>query len=220
MAPIDLTLEQFLAAWGAVVATILAVKEILGAIRNRTDVNVAAVMTYAASVEGTDTHGILFRDMSCAPPAWKEGNVDVIVWNKGEQPCQITHVFIEDEANYILVTPPQLPTILAPKTRISLLVQPEVLGLRLPTPIDGDDPPRPAIQAMGVLDGLGKKYLVKADQLARAVTQARALPMRFIEDRQSEPGFIRYAFQMRDPGRLQSKREEFRPMPMDEGWPD
>lgn len=218
---VGVTPELFLAIWGATIATILAVKEILAAIRNRTDIRVAAVMTYAASTEGVDTHGTLYRDMQTNPPAWKEANIEIIVKNQGEQPCQITDVLIEDEVNYVRVTPPQLPAILAPKSSIALLVQPEVVDMRLPTPADGSVPPQgPPVLSIGVLDGLGKFYRASDDQVTRVVTAARALPLRFVEDRQSEPGLIRWALQMKDIGKVQSKRQEFRPMPMDEGWPN
>ncbi len=216
-----MTPEQlFLAIWGAVLSTILAVERILSAIRDRPDIKVDAVMTYAASAQGADTHGTLFLDEANTPPAWKEANIEIIVRNRGEKPAHVDAIFVEDEATAILVTPAGVPCEIPPKASRRLLIQPELAAMRTPARVGHDESPIVwRLLGIGIVDGQRKKYFASQDQLDRIVRAVNTLPLRFVEDRVSEPGVVRWVVQMMDQGRFFSKREEFVPNPINVDHP-
>ena len=207
--------ELVLGIWGSVISSILAIKQIWDWFRDRADVVVSIAMVYDTVAEGSDTHGVLFLDESGSHPLWKNADVEVFISNRGHRPCQIAYVLVEFDQTLFLVTPEPLPMILERDCMIAVRVQPELLAMRdTVNKSQRDDPPRfQSPLAIGVIDGLGRKWFAPEKQLNLAAERARALPLRYEAREDHEPGKIAFGIQWRDHGRFFNKEEDFKPVP-------
>ncbi|MFE6273507.1 helix-turn-helix domain-containing protein [Streptomyces goshikiensis] len=128
----------------------------------------------------------------------KEVLVRVTVVNESRLPVQITAFVVEAWDNEALrsfdLLPEPLPTMVEPRSRIVLRVQKE--------PIDSLD----AITFIGVVDGLGKRYGLLAEDVRALAAASWALPTRVIAARRrDDPSYMVAAFQTRTPVEMDQK---------------
>ena len=196
-----MTLELGLALWGAAVATVLAVKEVLAALRDQPNIEVFAGVVYGAAKEGEAAHGVSYLDTNRHQPMWIEADVEFNIRNRGQKACQVTHVVIGDEKTTMIVAPSPLPIVLEPYTAVRVRVQPEMFAMRNAVDISrrSDPPEFMNVKHVGVLTALGDVAYLDRRIIPMILDQCRALPLRFTETTTHEPGRLGFLLQLQDP---------------------
>ena len=195
--------QLLLGIYGAVLSTILAVFTIAKFLRERPKISVEAKPVSMTASEGQDTHGVLVQVQHGDDVLWEEADVEICVRNSGAQACQISDVFVETADVIHQVTPEGLPVVLDPNTSYRVRVQPEYFVPKKITSEGGlaNIP----IEAVGVLDGLGKKHRLSNDNLKRLIDKCRVLPVRTSIYKHKETGNLIVAFRVKDACSIVSK---------------
>jgi hypothetical protein len=192
-----------LGIYGAVLSTCLAILTIAKFLREKPRISVEAIPVSIAASEGQDTHGVLMRVKHGGEILWEEADIEIRVRNSGAQACQISDVFIETASMIHQVRPKGLPVVLDPNMSYSVRVQPEYFAPKdLKTEGGLANVP---VEAVGVLDGLGKKHPIPAANLTMIVNRCAALPIRTAVYKNKVTGKLVSAFQVKDAATLVSK---------------
>ena len=193
----EVSLELVLAAWGAVVATTVAIFEIAKEYRQRPKIKVDASMLFRSCGEDEETHGVKIKD-----PNWgaDETIVTVTIRNFGLQPIQICAVYVETETDITQVIPTGFPVILQPKTSVTTNVQPEWFA---PVKLDKKPDETAGLQSeqvvsIGLFDALGKKHPINKENLKPLTESCRELPLRVGIYKHKLTGDLVTAFQTKE----------------------
>lgn len=189
-------MQTAIAVWGAVLATVLCVRELITWRRERIKLQVnLALPSQALSTDADDADQRLVRteDDRGLP---RGVFLLVSAANAGGSPVQIVSVYFEGEKYEHQVVPTGLPIVLEPNTGVDLRLQPEWMVSEAIGP-----------KSVGVLDALGRRYPVSPELVEPVVAAARALPHRVRAYRRKEGVDERLdqtvsAFQTFDPVRL------------------
>jgi hypothetical protein len=159
--------EIALAVWGAVLSTVLALRQVIVWWRDRPMITVDVRLSRVAlglDPEDRDPRSVVVTNEK----SLQEGvSLAVGVVNHGERATQVVSVVFEGSRAETQVVAVGLPAVLEPETRLDLRVQPEWVAMQ------GDD-----LRAVGVLDALGRKHTVSTAELRELVATVDALPTR------------------------------------------
>lgn len=202
-----MSLELLVALWGAGVATVLAVLEIVRARGDRPRITVEANLILSTSSEGAETHGVLIQVQHSDQLHWEEADVEMEVVNRGRAPIQIVSAYVETRRHVHQIVPAGFPVVLDPSTRQSVRVQPEIVApLTVPHEAVGKIEAAPLeVLSVGVIDALGEKHPMPISKMADLVGRCRSLPLRTEVYRHKPTGSFVTAFQASDPTTLVSK---------------
>jgi len=155
-----MTLVDWAAVWGAVVATAVGLKDIIKAVRDRASIEVGAGLAFVALGAEEPVYGTRI-DTEHGP---KEAFVSVDIVNLGARAAQIVSVFVGDvEGRLHHITSESLPAMLEPGCRLTTRIQKEWL----------DDP---ATSALGVIDGFGRRHVPPLELMRDLINRSRGLP--------------------------------------------
>jgi hypothetical protein len=170
-----------LAVWGAILSTIIAIRQLVSWRQERTLVDVSAgIVQYAVSVDDADD-----------PPDPRlivvRGNggltfglgLSVGVSNKGTRGVQISSVYFRDAKSEHQVSPSELPAVLEPNTRIDVMLQLEWIA----SLSSGN-------RSMGVLDALGRRHAVDTSAFGQIQDRIADLPTRNRKYRRKDGGSV------------------------------
>jgi hypothetical protein len=196
--------ELILALYGAALSTGLAALTALKFFRERPRISVEASRVHKTAAADQATHGVLVRVKRGEDFLWEEADVEIRVRNAGGQACQISDVFVETATAIHRVRPNGLPAILDPNTSFSVLVQPEYFapktcskeGVLMHIPVE----------AVGVFDGLGKKYQISTENLTTLLCGYGGLPVRTAVYKHKQTGNFVVAFPVADAATIDSKK--------------
>lgn len=197
-------MELILGIYGAILSTCLAILTIAKFLRERPKISVDARPVSMTASKGEDTHGVLVQVTHGHDTLWEEHDIEICVRNSGAQACQISDVFVETPTVVHQVRPTGLPVVLDPNMSHSVRVQPEYFApkrLSLEGSLENE-----TVQAVGILDGLGKKHAISPDNLVALIDKCTTLPVRTSVYRHKQTGNKVVAFQVRDPSTMVSKR--------------
>jgi hypothetical protein len=171
-----------LAVWGALLATVLGIIELVKHFRDRPRIVVGANLSFRTINEEAESKGTLIET--------EHGPNEVLVAftaaNHGKQALQITACLVEHaNGNLNQVIPAGLPALLEPNTQIQVEIQKEWL----------DDL---EVVRLGVLDALGRVHAIDPTDVADLVASSKALPSNRRKYRHLKTGDIVQAFQVKD----------------------
>ncbi len=178
----DDTIKTILAVWGAVLSTVLAIKTLVSAARDRPRISVDASLVFLSCSESDTTKGTKVYQEG---RGWSEVRIHIRVRNKGPQSLQIVSVFVQDSKTSHQIFPENIPAVLEARTQLETTIQKEW--------IDSVN-----VQALGVLDAMGKRHNVRAKQLQEIVNRSNTLPSNKKKYRHKKTGEEIEAFQMTD----------------------
>lgn len=196
-------MQLILGIYGAVLSTCLAILTIAKFLRERPKISVDARTVSMTASEGDDTHGVLVQVAHGDDTLWEEHDIEICVRNSGAQACQISDVFVETPTVVHQIRPTGLPVVLDPNMSHSVRIQPEYFAPKQLSPEGSLEDEK--VQAVGILDGLGKKHVTSPDNLVRLVHMCTALPVRTAVYEHKQTGKKVIAFQVRDPSTMVSK---------------
>lgn len=200
------SIELILSIWGSVIATATAIHTLVKTFREKPRINIAATIIRQWPTKGKHSQGVVIETRK---NLFEEINVEISIKNSGHQPCQIINIFIETDEDVHEVCPDGLPCILTPNTSVSLSFQPECFA---PCTLVFEEATKtPALKyrsviAVGVFDGLGKKYKISQANLASLLEECRALPLRQGIYKDKETGEVVAATQTKHKGRYIKKQ--------------
>jgi hypothetical protein len=160
-------MQTAIAVWGAVLATVLCVRELLTWRRERIKVQVK--LTLATEALGSDADDPDRRLVRIEDDRGLPQGVCLLVSvaNAGGTPVQIVSAYFAGEKYEHQVVPVGLPIVLEPNTGIDLRLQPEWMANEARGP-----------KSVGVLDALGRRYPVSPEVVEPVVAAVRVLPHR------------------------------------------
>jgi hypothetical protein len=164
--------KGWIALWGAVLSTALAILQFVNWRRDRPKVSVTAAITLSpiSDIEDPDTRGtpVTVQHGSDALP--EEMLITFTIVNGGGKALQISAVVIEsiagDHVNIKEITPHPLPVVLEPLTSIITTVQKETIDMEK------------SITFIGVVDALGRRYGVEEQACKALVLRSWEAPTR------------------------------------------
>jgi len=175
-------LQVVLALWGAVLATVLGIIEIIKHFRDKPRIVVSADLSFRAANKEANSKGTLI-ETDHGP---NEVLLAITAANHGKQALQITACLVEEaNGNLQQVIPSGLPALLEPNTQVQVEIQKEWL----------DDV---KVLRLGVLDALGRIHAIDPTHVAQLVQKSNALPSNRREYRHRETGDVVKAFQVKD----------------------
>lgn len=160
-------MELILAVWGAVLATVLAIRQVLSWWNERPQLLVEAHLIRTPLSDTADS-----PDPRRLPVTNDKGlregiSIGFSIANGGNRSLQIVGLIFESPALQLQVLPERLPAVLEPRTRVDLVIQPERVATL------GKD-----LQDAGALDALGNKHVLSSPNLRDIMNAVEALPTR------------------------------------------
>jgi hypothetical protein len=203
-----LSIELILAIWGAVLATVLAVINIIKEYRQRPKLSVDAKLISRPCGEDEDTHGVKIKVERGLHIISEEVLVEFTVRNSGLQSIQVNAVYVETETNIAQIIPSSFPVVLQPNTSVTASVQPELfVPLNIdPEALETDVMQLDVVLSIGIFDALSNKHSVDKEKLDKVVKSCRALPLRVGVFKHTDTGKLVTAFEMKDKGILIYKK--------------
>lgn len=197
-----MSIEGTLSLYGAALATVLALGQLISWWGRRVNLEVVTGITRGAIDEGErkSSRGTPVRVRRGDGDFWEEALVAIEVRNRGGTPVQIVAIlieFIEDgKVSSFQVFPDPLPSVLQPGTRIECSIQKEFLDLA------------PAIVFFGVVDALGRRFAPARSESVAVISAAWTLPTRvgMYRRRDESHGETVSAFQMKDRAQMSTSR--------------
>ena len=173
---------MLLSIWGAGLATILGVIELVKYFRDKACIKVRANLSFRATNHSTDIKGTLV-ETEHGP---NEVLLSITAANHGRQALQITACLIEGvNGNLHQVIPVGLPALLEPNTQVQVEIQKEWLDLA-------------EVARIGVIDALGRIHEVGRSEVVRILTESKSLPSNKQKYKHRMTGKMAVAFQVKD----------------------
>jgi hypothetical protein len=187
-------MSLYLALWGAILSTILAVIKIVSVFKDRPRLKLTASFIYTSINETDQIKGTRVDHE-------KSGPMEVLlrfkVVNYGTKPLQITGIIIESEGmNYNQVRPVNFPVVLDGLSSVEADIQKEW--------IDKEE-----VSLLGVVDALGKRHSITKANLQYLLDANQKLPSNKKKFMHKETGEIVTAFQAKDAGILIKKNDAY-----------
>lgn len=192
---------DWIALYGAVVATGVAAFQVVAHFRDNPRITVTASFSCSAASEArqSTTRGTLRRVERGGVVLTEEMLISFNVVNRGRRAVQISSVYCEElqvsAFRTFELTPAPLPVTLEPLSSVEMSIQKEVIDM-----VD-------SVSSMGVIDALGRRHEISADDLIGIARVSWNTPTRvsWYRRRDSlEVPSVR-AFQMQDNARLHSR---------------
>ena len=159
----DPVYTDLLSIWGAVVATTLAIIQIVSRYRDKPNIKVSANLVLHTRNENEELKGtrVVVEDSGLV----REVLLAVTAANHGKQPLQLTGVILEEEStgNVTQVLPERLPAVLDPLSSITVEIQKEWLDQTETT-------------LLGVVDALGHRHSITRRKLEEVMKRCAELP--------------------------------------------
>lgn len=165
-------MELLIAAWGALLSTVLVAREVIEWRRGRARLKVSVSLArHALSVDGgEDRRMVRVEDKRGLPVGVA---LRVAIANSSTRPLQVVSIFFEGPTFENQVIAEGLPAVLEPRTGLELMLQPEWAA-------------EPSLIAVGVLDALGSKHRISDSDLRRLVEAVGEIPVRIKDYRRKE----------------------------------
>jgi hypothetical protein len=202
-----MNIELILGIWGAAVSTVVAMQQIVSAVRDSAKIKVEFAIVTHAVAHADDTLGVKFQS---ARGDWTEANVEVGIANAGRRALQLTDVFVETSTSIQQLRPDGMPVVLDPNTSVDLVLQPEWFAPKAVVRVSGADEARlddTPVLAIGVLDALGRRHALSRTACEELVRNCRELPLRTALYKSKTTGEYVAAFQTRQLVRLAIKNQ-------------
>lgn len=184
-----------LSAWGATVATTLAIIQIIKAYRDKPEIRVKASLGFRPTDESGTIKGTRMFDEERG--FHQEILLQITAANYGNKPLQIISIAFEEDSTGMVtqVHPEKLPVVLDPGSSISVAIQKEWLD-------DGE------VTSFGVVDALGKRHTLSKRELEALKKQSAELPTNIgTFRRKDDPNEVVQAFQTTDPFVITNRRK-------------
>lgn len=186
-------METAIAIWGAVVATVLAIREILIWRRDRPLLDVSGSVISVALPSTSDDRDSRFVIVTDHRGIEQGLFLGLGVANRGRRATQVVSAVFSDGKSEQQVAARQLPAVLEPNSRIDLVLQLEWISTH------GAN-----LVVCGVLDALGRRHHIPSAALRDLVEAVSGLPTRAQRYRRMEGADPRFdervtAFQAFDP---------------------
>lgn len=185
----DETIKTGLAIWGAALSTVLAIKTLISAARDKPRIKISADIVFLPCGEEGKTKGTKIYDENSG---WREIRIGLKASNTGLKSLQIVSVYVVEENVSHQIFPENIPVVLEPRTQVESTIQKEWLD-------------NSHVIELGVLDALGKRHAIDTNELEGIIVRSNALPSNKKKYRHKETKEEVEAFQVADKTSLHSK---------------
>lgn len=202
------SIELFLAIWGAVISTVLAIIAIIKELQQRPKLKIEAELLLRSCQEDEETHGVKISVKRGDDILFEEAVVMFTIRNIGLKSIQVNAIFVETENEVTQIIPTNFPATLESNTSIASEVQPEWF---VPSKLSENKKHKEKLKpekviSIGIFDALGNKRIIAQEMADKLLTSCKKLPLRIGVFKHKRTGNLVSAFQVKDKSILVKKK--------------